>query len=336
VLTACAPRAQQLTVPPGQTGITPSASSPSPSASASAKRTTASPSPSPSPPPTLGAPGTCEVRQLQLTLIEPPHKGPSGEALGARTLITQVWYPAGAATGRRALPLIMFAPGFQLCAGPYGDLLSEWASAGYVVAGVNFPYSDCKVAATATETDMINQPDDVSYALTRLLDMSQQPGNALSGLIDPHEVAAAGHSDGGDTVAALAANTCCTDHRFTAVAVLSGAEWAPMPGRYFTGTVPPMLFVQGSADKINPPWASVQLYEADDDAERYYLDLFGASHTSPYWGTNKTEQITARVTTAFFDHYVLGQQDALATMESAGNVTGSAALVSSGTPVPSG
>ena len=47
---------------------------------------------------------------------------------------------------------------------------------------------------------------------------------------------------------------------------------------------------------------------------RYYLDLFGASHLIPYEGTNPVERLTARVTLAFFDRYVLGQPDALETM----------------------
>ena len=58
----------------------------------------------------------------------------------------------------------------------------------------------------------MNQPRDMSYVLTRLLDLSAEPNDLFSGLIDPHEIAVAGQSDGGDTVAALAANGCCTDH----------------------------------------------------------------------------------------------------------------------------
>jgi hypothetical protein len=139
---------------------------------------------------------------------------------------------------------------------------------------------------------------------------------------------------GGDTVAALAASTCCTDRRLKAVAVLSGAEWPPMPGRYFPGGVPPMLFAQGTADTINPPWMSLQLYRADGAGARYYLDLFGASHLIPYVGTNPVERLMARVTLAFFDRYVLGQADALKTMTRDGNVTGTAALVSGGQPPP--
>jgi len=110
-----------------------------------------------------------------------------------------------------------------------------------------------------------------------------------------------------------------------------------MPGRYFPAGVsgpPPMLFVQGSADTINPPWTSLQLYRADGAQDRYYLDLFGADHMIPYIGTNRVERLVARVTLAFFNRYVLGQAGALAAMTSEGNVSGTAALVSGGQPPP--
>jgi hypothetical protein len=101
-----------------------------------------------------------------------------------------------------------------------------------------------------------------------------------------------------------------------------------MPGRYFAYRAPPMLFVQGSADTINPPWTSLQLYRSHQVDARYYLDLFGASHMIPYAGTSPLERLVARVTLAFFDRYVLGQARALGTMTQDGNVSGTAALVS--------
>lgn len=298
-----------------------------------------SPSPRPPAPVTLGAAGTYQVGEVQLTFVEPAHAGAAGGSLGQRTLATEIWYPraqvaAGPQPARGPFPLLVFAPGFLQCAGEYADLLKAWAGAGYAVAAVNFPRTSCRAGADANEMDLVNQPQDVSYALTRLLALSALPGNPLSGLLNPDEIAAAGHSDGGDTVAALAANTCCTDHRLKAVAVLSGAEWPPMPGRYFPHGTPPMLFVQGSADTINPPWTSLQLYQADRAPARYYLDLLGATHMVPYTGTNPVERLVARVTLAFFDRYVLGQQDATATMRLYGNVSGSAALVSGGQPPP--
>jgi fermentation-respiration switch protein FrsA (DUF1100 family) len=283
--------------------------------------TAATPGPSP-----VGSLASYRVGEREMTFTEPAHTGPTGAYLGARTLVTDIRYPRGA---RGPLPLIMFGPGYMLCAGPYADLLRAWASAGYVVAAVNFPRTNCHVGAPY-EPDLVNQPADLSYVLGRLLALSAQPRGPLAGLLSRDQIGAAGHSDGGDTVAALAANPCCADHRLRAVAVLSGAEWPPMPGRYFARGAPPMLFVQGSADTINPPWTSLQLYRADPSPARYYLDLFGASHWTPYLGVNGVEQIAARVTLAFFNRYLLGRAGALAAMERDGSVRGAAALVSGG------
>jgi hypothetical protein len=195
------------------------------------------------------------------------------------------------------------------CGGPYADLLQAWASAGDVVAAVNFPRSDCRTGAAATESDLVNQPADVSYAISALLRSAAGAG-LPSGRLDKRQVAIAGQSDGGDTVAAVSANSCCTDRRVRAVAVLSGAEWPAMPGAFFTHPTVPMLFIQGSADTVNLPGCSVTMYRANRTRDRFYLDLIGADHTGPYWGTNRYERTVARVTLAFFDHYVLGQQAA--------------------------
>jgi dienelactone hydrolase len=266
-----------------------------------------------------GVSGEYRVGSRLLTFREPADGGP-------RTLVTELRYPAGGGP----FPLLMFAPGFMQCGAPYANLLRTWASAGYVVATVDFPRTDCRVGASADEADLVNQPADMSYVISKLLTLSARPGDPLSGLLNPRQIAAAGQSDGGDTVAALAANACCADHRLTAVAVLSGAEWPPMPGRYFTGRTPPMLFTQGSADTINPPAASVRLYTADRSRERYYLDLFGADHTAPYWGSDPAERLVSRETLAFFDHYVLGQPAPLPPVPAA------AGLLVSGSRLPPG
>ena len=281
----------------------------------------------------VGTAGTYPVGERNMTFLEPAHTGPTGQYLDQRALLTAIWYPlapawAGPQPAIGPFPLVMFAPGFMQCGTAYSQLLQAWASAGYVVAVVNFPRTDCQVGTAAYEPDLVNQPGDMSYVLSRLLALSAQPRDFFSGLLNRTQIAAAGQSDGGDTVAALAANACCADRRLAAAVVLSGAEWPPMPGEYFPHAAPPMLFVQGSADTINPPWTSLQLYRADEDSARYYLDLFGADHMVPYTGTNPTEQLVVRVTLAFFDRYVLRRSSALATMTRYGNVPGTAALVS--------
>ena len=259
--------------------------------------------------------------------------------LGPRKLPTTVYrpvIPAAAASGtlaRGLFPLVVFAPGYQQCGRNYRFLLRAWASAGYVVAAVNFPRTNCHVT-DPDEADMVNQPGDMAYVIRRLLAASGKSKGSLSGLVNPEKTGVAGQSDGGDTVAALAANTCCFDHRVSAAVVLAGAEWAPMPGRYFARATPPMLFVQGNADTCNPPTASQQLYQGDTTGHRYYLNLLGANHLPPYEGRGASERVVARVTTDFLDRYLAGQHAATAAMRRDGNVAGSAELARGGVLPP--
>jgi dienelactone hydrolase len=296
----------------------------------------------------IGVLGGYPVGTRYTTFTEPAHVAPTGTHLGPRSLLTEIRYPLArrpsptaspAGPGRDPaakgpFPLIVFAPGFMQCGGSYSAMLRGWASAGYVVVTVDFPHSDCKVGNRATEADMVNQPGDVSYLITKLLQLDAAPHGLLSGLLRRGQIAITGQSDGGDTVAAIAANTCCADHRVRAVAVLSGAEWAPMPGHYFTRRPVPMLFTQGSRDVVNPPVLSRQMYLADKAQDRFYLDLFGASHTRPYWGRNPVEQIVVKVTLAFFNRFVLGQTSQGPVIKRAGNVPGVAVLVSGRQPPP--
>ena len=308
------------------------AAAPSSPAAAASSPAAGSASPRPSPPVRLpvGKLSSYAVAQQSLTIVNRSHP-----RLGARVIPTVVRYPvipAAAASGRLArglFPLVVFAPGYRQCDGSYRFLLHEWASAGYVVAAVEFPRTNCHVSAP-DESDLVNQPGDVSSVIRQLVAISRRPHGPLAGLVNPAEIGVAGHSDGGDTVATVAANTCCRDHRVAAAVVLAGAEWPPMPGRYFARPAPPMLFVQGTDDAWNPPAASMQLYRADTVGPRYYLELFGADHFTPYEGSGAPEPIVARVTTDFLDRYLAGQRPAAAAMRRAGQVTGVAALATRG------
>jgi dienelactone hydrolase len=280
----------------------------------------------------IGTIGSYPVARRSLVLVDRSR----GRAAGSRVLLTLVRYPvipaAAAAAGglaRGLFPLVVFAPGYLQCQGSYSSLLRAWASAGYVVAAVEFPRTSCH-ASGPDEADLVNQPRDMAYVIGRLLAISGRTHGPLSGLVDPADIAVAGHSDGGDTAAAIAANTCCLDHRVAAAIVLAGAEWPPMTGSYFPKGTRPILFVQGSADNINLPADSLMMYRADTAGPRFYLDLFAASHLSPYEGHGSPEPVVARTTTDFLDLYVAGQHSAGAAMRHAGNIAGIAHLVHGG------
>jgi predicted dienelactone hydrolase len=180
------------------------------------------------------------------------------------------------------------------------------------------------------EADLVNQPADMTFVIEQLQHMSSLPSGPLSAMISATRVAVAGHSDGGDTVAALAAMSCCRYPGLRAAVVLAGAEWPAFSGRWFSAPTAPMLFVQGTADAINPPAASLQLYQADQTGARYYLQLAGAGHLMPYEGNGSPEPIVARVTVAFLDHYLAGDGIAVGAMRSAGDIAGVSRLVSGG------
>lgn len=272
----------------------------------------------------VGLLGRFTPAHLTVTLTEPAHPGPAGH-VGRRTLVTTIWYP-GIQPASTRFPLIVFGPGFQKCAGSYAPLLSAWASAGYVVAAVNFPYTNCH-SGSQDEADLVNQPGDLSYALTQLL------GPASGDIpvpVNPRQVAAAGQSDGGDAVTSLAASKCCADGRFAAVAVLSGQNSPYLPAAMdFSGQgAPPMLFTQGTSDSWNVPASSFALFQADQSRAKYYLRLPHASHLGPYTQVNPAQQAVVRVSVAFFGHYLLRLPGTLAAMQRAGNVPGVAQLIS--------
>jgi dipeptidyl aminopeptidase/acylaminoacyl peptidase len=280
----------------------------------------------------VGTIGSYAVADRSFLLVRSA-RGRDGAARALPTVVRYPVIPATAAAGGRLatglFPLVVFAPGYLQCDGSYRFLLHAWASAGYVVAAVEFPRTNCR-ASSPDEADLVNQPRDVAHVIRRLLALSGRPHGVLSGLVDPAAIAVAGHSDGGDTVAALAANTCCRDHKVAAAVVLAGAEWPPMGGSYFPRGTPPILFVQGDADDINLPADSLQMYRSDTAGRRFYLDLYGADHLSPYEGRMSPEPIVARTTVEFLDRYLVGQRAAGAAMRRAGDVAGRAYLVGGG------
>jgi pimeloyl-ACP methyl ester carboxylesterase len=265
--------------------------------------------------------------------------------VSSRVVPTVVRYPAmsghagqdnwGVSAAPGAFPLVVFAPGYLQCGSAYAPLLRSWTQAGFVVAEVRFPLTGCHTASP-DEADIINQPFDVSAVISQLLADSADPASPLHDLIDPHQVAVAGHSDGGDTTAAVADNTCCQDNRVSAAIVLAGAELSSFGGSYFPPGSPPTLFVQGTGDTMNLPADTKQLYEGDKEGAKALLWVDGASHLSPYEGNGPAEQLVAKVTTDFLQMTLLGLGSAAGSMVRDGNVTGRSTLTTSGMPSAAG
>jgi predicted dienelactone hydrolase len=299
-------------------------------APAKASKAGVTPSPSAPVPHPSGSLGDYPVAQRSFTFTKPP-----SATLGVRVLHVAVRFPdvgsahASGVPGTSAFPLIVFAPGYRQCSASYNILLRQWASAGYVVAAVNFPRTNCHVASP-DESDLVNQPADLAFVIRQLDRLSSEPDRPLAGLVNASKVAVAGHSDGGDTVAAMAGMSCCRYPGLRAAIVLAGAEWPAFSGTWFTAPTAPVLFVQGTADVWNPEATSLQLYRADTSGARYYLQLTGADHFTPYEGDSAPEPIVVQVTIDFLDHYLAGDGLPISAMRRAGGVAGVSGLVSGG------
>ncbi|GIE49870.1 hypothetical protein Ani05nite_34040 [Amorphoplanes nipponensis] len=156
-----------------------------------------------------------------------------------RPLPTTVWYPAA---GDGPFPVIVFSHGLTARPADYASILSRWAGAGFVVAAPAFPHTSGGVADFDV-VDLLNQPADASYVLTRVLALDGKAGDPLRGRLDRVHVAAAGHSGGGITT--LGMLTGARDERLTAAVVLAGRQ--ALPGT-FSGPEIPVLFVHGKQD----------------------------------------------------------------------------------------
>ncbi|MCM0675729.1 chlorophyllase [Micromonospora phytophila] len=173
---------------------------------------------------------------------------------GTRPLPVTVWYPAAGEAGggpvrsadaaRGKFPVVMFSHGLNGRPADYATLLTRWAAAGFVVAAPTFPHT--ARGGDGNVLDVLNQPADVSYALTQVLALDAKAGDPLRGRLAADRVAAAGHSAGGVTTIGLF--TAGRDERLDAGVVFAGTALGV--GTAFAGAAAPQLFVHGEADEV--------------------------------------------------------------------------------------
>jgi alpha-beta hydrolase superfamily lysophospholipase len=217
-----------------------------------------------------------------------------------RPVTTVFWYPP-LRDGAGPFPLVVFGHGFASTPWLYRRLLRDWAAAGYVVAAPVFPLGNANAPGGPDESDIVNQPRDMSFVITRVLKASAGTTSPLSGLVDPEKVAVAGHSDGAMTAFAAAYEKPFYDDRIHAALVLSGAILGPH--RYVEHTGVPLLAVQGTADRINQPIYARELFHAVG-RPKFLLLLRGAGHLPPYTVPGPRFATVMHVTIAFLDHYL--------------------------------
>jgi predicted esterase len=254
-----------------------------------------------SPPPSVASSGALVFRVRVFRFVDRSRtiRLPGGRRV-PRPIETIVRYPAAGGS----YPLIVFGHGYALTPARYAPLLRAWTESGYVVAAPVFPLENAAAPGGPNESDLINQPKDMSFVIARLLALNALAGKLLSGKIDSSRIAIAGHSDGAETALAVAYDHRFRDPRVAAAIVLSGAALPGMGAFPLKG--PPLLAVQGTADPINPPSNSAGFFRLAR-RPKFLLWLLGASHLPPYTDQQPQLGIVEQATTAFLDHYLKGR-----------------------------
>jgi fermentation-respiration switch protein FrsA (DUF1100 family) len=262
-------------------------------------------------------------------------KGGSSEP---RTLVTYVRYPALGAAGQTDVPnappasagapypLVVFAHGFAVTPQLYARLLQSWARAGYVVAAPVFPLGSAGAPGGPDEADVVNQPGDMSFVISSVLSLSRIGPSPLAGLLDPAQIAVAGHSDGGETALAVAYSRRFHDSRVGAAVILSGSEMSGVGGYSFTQGSPPLLAAQGTADTFNEPKYTNEYFKLAQ-RPKFLLRLLGAEHLPPFTYQQPQLAIVERATIAFLDRYLKHESGALQRLVSPSGVAGTSALL---------
>ncbi|MCU1353649.1 MAG: hypothetical protein JWM05_2858 [Acidimicrobiales bacterium] len=227
----------------------------------------------------------------QVTAVDPSRSTPPrGSVPGhqGRTLVTTIYRPAHPG----AWPLVMWAHGWNVDPAFNTVLLEALASAGFVVAAPAFPGSASGYPGPASHDDIGNQAIDLGFLVGWL------QAHAPDG-IDFSAVGAAGHSDGGSTVAALALNDRYQDHRFRAFAVLSGVMSWRIAGSFGARNTAPLLAMAGTRDEYGDYPATRAVY-ATAASPRAWISIGGASHTSAYFGSGAQADATRAAIADFF------------------------------------
>jgi predicted dienelactone hydrolase len=271
-----------------------------------------------------------EVAHTSQTFVDATRHSPARggtPSQSSRTIVTTIYYPTTTPPSDQnptpppaagMYPLLVFAHGYEIDAAAYAPLLRDLARGGYVVAAPDFPGTSTAYPGGANRDDTLQQPGDISFVITSMLQLSASPG-LFQGSIDPNAVGDAGQSDGGVTALAAAYNTCCIDPRIKASSILTGAT-IMFEGEWFPPGTPPLLLVHATADEVNGYSASTSMFSRAQ-SPKYLLTIDGGSHfevyVEPPW-----EPEVAHAMVAFFDLYLKGDQAASAELHAVGSQPG--------------
>jgi hypothetical protein len=235
-------------------------------------------------------------------------------------------------------PILIFSPGNATNVEFYNILLSEIASHGYIVVGLNHPYD---VAAVETSDQRLIQyykeqdsmpmaqheeyiaeriqvrTQDVLFALQQLEQLSSDASSPFAGMLDLDSVAVGGHSLGGIT----ASEVCKANALVRACFNMDGIQRGGPFSTAESAIAPQQPFLFLTKESQLPP-RLIEKFKAMD--ESYLVIVHEASHQSfsdgpvlqPGWLPipNHADRVTSLIqsyTLAFLDQTLKGQNNEL-------------------------
>jgi fermentation-respiration switch protein FrsA (DUF1100 family) len=261
--------------------------------------------------------GPYRVGTRSVTFVDDSRPTPAfgaSPAVGTRTVITDLWYPADGNPDEGPLPdgpaadgpfpLIVFNHGQQGEPGQYALSFELWTRAGYVIAAPRHPLTVRGGAGAQFAHDVEGELGDVPFVVARIDD-------ELSDLADVDHLAVAGHSSGAIVAFGNAFGACCDDERVDAVLI----EALPVPPGGENAAemkTTPVMFIHGDADLI-PPAVSHAVFE-EAEPPKYFLTIPGGDHSDAY-RSGPSAPLVAEAALAFFDLHLKGRDEALDGLE---------------------
>jgi dienelactone hydrolase len=268
------------------------------------------------PPPDAGRPFAFTLRHEQFVDTTRPTATPGDPAYSpTRTLPTDVYIPT-ASTPRA---LIMFSHGYHGAPRKFSHLFRAWARAGYIVAAPRFPLTSDRGEPYDSIGDVVNQPGDISFVLTRLLD------GPLRSRIDASRIGAAGLSLGGGTTYGLIESPCCRDQRIRAAAAFDAVR-LPLGAPFEPNTIP--LLIAHIDTDVSVPYKTAQQAFTDSVSPKWFLTFKTGIHPEAYENSRSPHDRTAtRTSIDFFDLTLLGDRSARARLLHDGTNPGESTIV---------
>ncbi len=221
------------------------------------------------------------------------------EAVDFVSTVQTTWIDAASVSRNGPFPVLLFSHGWGSRSSSYGTLLSNLASQGYIVVGLNHPYMGKLALASGEVTEPMDSQfpnqayanrfyaDDVIFVLDQLDELNKNdPDGRFTGTIDMDRVAAGGHSSGFPAVSGAAVS----DERIKAL--ISFDAGVPRIVRQFGLDVPILLFRADSASytdlffrgkNVHPKGT---IYDVDffrvHRSDFYDLVISGTTHNSVY------------------------------------------------------